>query len=137
MKGNDLVRLVLESRLHGLMGNAMLITLTGRKTGRQVTVPANYYRDFDVLWMITSRSRIWWRNLRHGAQVRVHLQGKDLNGFAEAVLDEKAVAAQIGEYVRHLPMSAKALGVRIQDGIANCEDSARLAKERLFVRICL
>jgi hypothetical protein len=34
-------------------------------------------------------------------------------------------------------MSAKPLGVRLQNGLANNEDTARLAKERLFVKIQL
>ncbi len=137
MNGNDFVKLVLQSPLHVFMGNTMLITVTGRKTGREITLPVNYYRDLDALWVLTSRSRTWWRNLQHGAQVSLHLNGRDLDGFAETVLDEKAVAARIGEYVCHLPMSAKPLGVRIQNGVANCEDMTHLARERLFVKICL
>jgi len=137
MNGNDFVKLLLESPLHVLMGNTMLITLTGRKTGRKITLPVSYYRDLDALWVVTSRSRMWWRNLRQGAQVHLRLDGKDVEGFAEAVLDEKAVAAQIEQYVRHLPMSARSLGVRFHDGVLSAEDTARLAKDRLFVKICI
>jgi hypothetical protein len=41
------------------------------------------------------------------------------------------------EYVRQIPMSAKALGVRVENGEPHPEDAARLAKERLFVKIKL
>ena len=64
MNGNDFVKIMLKSPLHGLMGNTMIITVTGRKTGRKIAVPVNYYRDNDALWIITKRSRNWWRNVK-------------------------------------------------------------------------
>jgi hypothetical protein len=137
MNGNDFVKFALRSPLHLFMGNTMLITMTGRKTGREISVPVNYFSEGDTLWIISTRTRTWWRNVGTGAEVTLHLHGRDVKGFAEAVLDEKAVAARIGGYVIRLPMSAKPLGVRVENGVANCDDTARLAKERLFVKICL
>jgi deazaflavin-dependent oxidoreductase (nitroreductase family) len=138
MQANDFVKILLRSPLHALLGgNLMLITVTGRKTGRAITTPVNFFRNEDTLWVISSRSRKWWRNVCGGADVNLHLQGRDIKACAETVLDEKLVADQIGKYVQHLPMAASALGVRLQNGTANCEDTARLAKERLFVKIQL
>jgi len=136
MNSNDFVKFTLRSPLHVFMGDTMLITITGRKTGREISVPVNYYTEGDTLWIISTRTRTWWRNVRTGAEVSLYLHGKNVKGFAEAILDEKAVAARIGEYVLRLPVSAKPLGVRVENGVANCEDTARLAKERLFVKIC-
>ena len=137
MNGNDFVKIMLKSPLRGLMGNTMLITVTGRKTGRKIAVPVNYYRDIDALWIITKRSRNWWRNTRGGAEVDLYLGGKKLKGFAEAVLDESVIAAHIVDYVRYLPMTANALGVHVENGMPNSDDVNRLAKERLFIKICL
>ena len=137
MNGNDFVKFALRSPLHVFMGNTMLITVTGRKTGRRITIPVNYYLVGDELWVLSTRTRTWWRNVATGTEVNLYLHGRDIRGFAEAVLDEKTVASRIGEYVIRLPLSAKSLGVRVENGVANCEDTARLAKERLFVKICL
>ena len=137
MNANDFVSVVLKSPLHAMMGNTMLLTVTGRKTGRKISVPVNYYRQGDSLWIISTRDRTWWRNLIHGAQVDVHMQGHDFKGFGEAILDESAVASQLALYVRRLPATARFIGVRMEKGIPNCEDTARVAKERLFVKVCL
>jgi deazaflavin-dependent oxidoreductase (nitroreductase family) len=137
MKGNDFVGLMLRSPLHVLMGNTMLITVTGRKTGRPITTPVNYYRDGDSLWIISTRKRTWWRNMRTRHEVVLHLNGKDLPGEADLVLEEKAVARQIGEYVRRLPVSARPLGVRLSNGVVDAQDAARAAKDRLFVEVCI
>ena len=137
MQGNDFIKFILRSPLHGLFsGNMMLITVIGRKSGHAITTPVNYYSDGDALWVISIRNRTWWRNVRGGAEVTLRFQGRDVKARAEAILDEQAVAKQLGEYVQYLPMSAGPLGVRLQNGVANCEDTSRLAKERLFVKIC-
>ena len=115
----------------------MLITVTGRKTGKKYTTPVGFYRDGDSLWVLSSRDRTWWRNVKDGAHVEMRIRGKDTTGLAEAVLDEASVTKQVMEYVLHIPMTAKSLGVRVENGEPNPEDAARLAKERLFVKIKL
>ena len=135
MNGNDFVQFFLRTPLYIFMGNTMLITVTGRRTGKKYTTPVGFFREENCLWVITNRDRTWWRNLRGGADVELHVRGKDIKGFAETILDEKTVAVQIMEYVRRIPMSARALGVRVINGEPYPDDVARLAKERLFVRI--
>ena len=138
MQGNDFIKFLLRSPLQGMLGdNLMLITVTGRKSGRLITTPVNYFRDGDSLWIISDRDRKWWRNVCGGAEVTLRIHGRDMRGCAESFLDEKDVAAEIGDYVRHLLMAAKPLGVRLDQGVANCDDAARLSKKKLFVKIKL
>jgi deazaflavin-dependent oxidoreductase (nitroreductase family) len=137
MKANDFVILALKSPLHLIMGETMLVTVTGRKTGRKITLPVNYYQEADNLWVLTSRDRTWWRNLRNGGEVDVRLHGRDYTGAGELVLNESAVASRLTQYVRHQPDSARYFGLRVENGEPNCDDLARLSRERLFVRICL
>lgn len=138
MNGNSFMTFMLRSPLHGIMsGSTMLITVTGRKSGRSITTPVNYYQEGDMLWVISNRERTWWRNLKGGVPVKLHLRGREKSGFGEVLLDEAAVAPQIGEYVRHLPISARSLGVHIQDGQPDPADLRRLAKERVMIRIKL
>ena len=45
MNGNDFMAWVLRSPFHGMLSNGMmLITVTGRKTGKAYTTPVGYYR---------------------------------------------------------------------------------------------
>ena len=115
----------------------MLITVTGCKTGKKYTTPVGFYRDGSTLWILSSRDRTLRRNVRDGAQVEMRIRGKDVSGFAEAILDEEAVAAQVMDYVRHIPMSARGLNVRVENGEPHPDNAARLAKERMFVKIRL
>ena len=138
MKGDDFMTWVLRSPFHGMLSNGMLLlTVTGRKTGRRFTFPVGYYREGGDLWVITSRDRTWWRNLQGGAEVGLLLKRKPVTAFAEPELDGKAVETRIPEYLAHVPQAAKPMGIRMENGKANAEDIARTAKDRLFVRIKL
>jgi deazaflavin-dependent oxidoreductase (nitroreductase family) len=138
MNGNDFMAWVLRSPFHGMLSNGtMLITVTGRKTGKTYTTPVGYYEEGGYLWIITSRDRSWWRNVQGGANVKLLLKRKPVNGFAETELEGEAVEARMYEYVKHIPQAAKPMKIRVENGVANAEDIARTAKDRLFVRIRL
>ena len=138
MNGNDFMAWVLRSPLHGMLSNGMmLITITGRKTGKQYTIPVGYYEEGGFLWVITSRDRTWWKNFQDGANVDLLLKRRPVKGFAEVELDEKAVEARMREYLRHVPQAAKPMGIRVENKTPNVEDIAKTAKDRLFVKIRL
>ena len=97
--GNQLVRLLVSSPLHPLVSRRMtLITVTGRRSGNEHTLPVEYKLDGDrltipVMW---PERKLWWRNLRNGAPVKLHLRGTDRSGYARAdVADDGAVAVQV------------------------------------------
>ncbi len=136
MNGNDFMAWVLRSPLHGMLSNGMmLITITGRKTGKTYTTPVGYYLEGEYLWVITSRERKWWKNLQGGAKVDLLLKRKPVTGIADVELDEKSVLARMSEYLRHIPQAAKQMKVRMEDGKPNQEDVVATAKDRLFVKI--
>ena len=84
--GNPFVSALLRSPLHGLLGaKFMLVTVTGRKTGRTYTTPVNYVRRGDTLTVISRRGRTWWRNLSEPAPVLVRLRGKRGCGMGQVV----------------------------------------------------
>lgn len=138
MNGNDFMAWVLRSPFHGMLSNGMmLITITGRKTGKTYTTPVGYYVENDYLWVITSRERMWWKNLQGGAKVGMLLKRKPVQGTADVELDEKTVEARMYEYLRHVPQAVRPMGIRVEDKNPNAEDIARTAKDRLFVKIKL
>ncbi|HKG55098.1 MAG TPA: hypothetical protein VKB04_12620, partial [Anaerolineales bacterium] len=99
--------------------------------------PVGFYREGNILWVISSRNRTWWRNVRNGANVSLLLKGRTVSAFAGAVMDETAVEKRLREYIRHTPMVAKSFGIRMENKILSAEDIARVAKDRLFIKIKL
>jgi len=99
--GNQLVRLLLQSPLHPVVSRRLaLITVTGRRSGRDFTFPVGYRQDGDrvtitVMW---PERKVWWRNLRGGGRVRIRLRGEQRTGHAEVQGDEQtgvSVAVQL------------------------------------------
>ena len=136
MNSNSLMAWVLRSPFHGMFSDGMLlITVSGRKSGRNYTLPVAYFHGEGVLWVLTRRNRTWWRNVRHGGRVTLLLKRRLVDGFAVPELDEATVEILIHEYLKHFPQAARSLGIDVVDGILNVDDIARAAKERLFVRI--
>src|SRR5882762_9114858 len=71
---NPFMRLVLASRAHRMMsGRLMLLTFTGRKTGRSYTTPVSYVREGSSLLIPGGGG--WWKNLGSGRRSQVLLQG--------------------------------------------------------------
>ena len=95
---NPLVRGMLRSPLRRLLGeHVLLLTYTGRISGRQYTLPVGYTRDDDTLTVISqhSASKRWWRNLRGGARVTVDLQGARRVCDTEVIEEPTLVANEV------------------------------------------
>jgi deazaflavin-dependent oxidoreductase (nitroreductase family) len=93
---NPFMKWLLRSPLHGLVSRMyLLITFTGRKSGGTYTTPVQYAQDGDMLYIITSEGYTWWRNLRGGADVRIHLRGQTYPARADISTDPKMIQALV------------------------------------------
>jgi hypothetical protein len=73
---NHAVAALLRSPLHGLISrDLMLITFTGRKSGRSYTTPVTYSQQGEqIVFHSTQR---WWKNLEGSALVTLRLRGRE------------------------------------------------------------
>jgi len=112
--GNVFMKTILRSPLHGLVSeNVMLITFTGRKSGKTYTAPVNYVRDGEGLIVLSHKDRTWWRNLRGRAPISVRLQGRELRGTGEVFEDPEAVAAGLLTLAQRSPSFQKYLNIEL------------------------
>jgi len=136
---NPMMIWLLKSPLHGMISRGtMLVTVTGRKSGRTISTPTNYLREGNTLWVISWRERTWWRNLRGGAKVRVLLAGKSAEGRGMVIEEEKAVAQCLFDYYRKVPQVAKYVQIGVDAaGLPVSADCERAAQKMVVVRINL
>jgi hypothetical protein len=137
---NALIRWLLRSPFHRfLSGSFTVIVYTGRKSGRTYKVPVNYLRLANGELLTTSfRRRVWWRNLRGGAPVRLWLGGREVPAEGEVVEDSDQVAEGYREYFQAAPGQARFFNVSLDgQGQPDPEDLAALARERVMVRVRL
>lgn len=96
-------------------GNLMLLTYTGRKTGKTYRVPVSYARDGNVL--LTPGGGRWTLGLRGANTVTLRLRGKDLTARPELVTDQAEVERLTGIIARENPRAASFLPLpRLPDG---------------------
>jgi deazaflavin-dependent oxidoreductase (nitroreductase family) len=90
---NPFMKWLLMSPFHRFVsGSYMLITVTGRKSGKIYTTPVQYGQQGETLFVVTGAAYKWWKNLENGADVKLHLRGKDLIGHAEITANELSLA---------------------------------------------
>ncbi len=111
---NPIMKWILRSPMHGLISKSvMLVTFAGRKSGKVYTVPVNYVRDGDQYLTVSYRQRNWWRNLRGGVPVTLHIEGQDLKAVAEVEEETTPVAENLTALFRSAPQVARYLAVKL------------------------
>jgi hypothetical protein len=73
----------------------MLVSITGRKTGRHYKQPVSYVRDGDTL--LTPGGGTWKLNLREGQPISIRLGGRDITALPELVRDPGEVQRLLGK----------------------------------------
>lgn len=96
---NPVVAAILRSPLHGLLSRQLLLlTYTGRKSGKQFTIPVGYTAEGDTL-TIFSGQHVWWKNLRGGAPVTAYVKGRPRPAHAEVFEDSASLLAVVDRWV--------------------------------------
>ena len=96
---NPVLSALLRSPFHSrLSSGLMLLTFTGRKSGKQYTTPVAYHRVGPMLRVFTDSP--WYKNLRGGAPVTMLLQGQQRRGQATVVDDPEVVYQVVHDFLR-------------------------------------
>jgi hypothetical protein len=135
---NTIVRAILRSPLHRIMShNIMLLSFTGRKSGKRYAIPVSYVREDDTFTCFTD-SR-WWQNLRGGASVTLLVKGQELQGIATPVFDDKeTIAHHLRLFLQKVPRDAKFHAVRLSSsGQPDSDDIARAAQTDILIQVQL
>jgi deazaflavin-dependent oxidoreductase (nitroreductase family) len=132
------MKFVLRSPVHGMVSKSLLlITFSGRKSGKTYTTPVSYSQYGDRVYIFTHAG--WWKNLRSGAPVTLHIRGRDLRGLAEPVAEDKqTVAAGLTEHLRKVPSDARYYGVTFDENKnPRAEEVEQAAQTVVMIRIRL
>jgi len=134
-----LIAALLASPLHGLLsGDVLLMTWTGRKSGRRYTLPLSYVEQGGQLYLCTRpEGSQWWRNLKGGADVELTLRGRRVAAVA-TILEADSPEALDGlrAFVSRNPRTGEMLYHVARDGGAPREsDVQREVANSVVVRL--
>ncbi len=108
---NSAMKLTLRSPLHSAVSKSiMLITFTGRKSGKTYTTPVSYSEHDGEVYVFTHAT--WWKNLQDCKPVTLCIRGRNIQGLAQPIAENKqAVAAGLLAHLRKVPADAGFYGV--------------------------
>lgn len=135
---NKTMKFVLRSPMHRMISNYLtLITFTGRKSGKTYTTPVSYYQKDGLICIFTHAN--WWKNLQGGAPVTLRLRGKDVQGTADSISDDKqTIANALAEHLQKNQFDAKFYKVNIDDqGLLVKEDVDQAVQTVAMVQVNL
>ncbi len=125
--------------LHRVMSrNLLLLTFTGRKSGKRYITPVGYMREGNTITILTKWFRPWWRNFQKTAPVELLIEGKTYQGKANALTDETAIVPIITEVIKKYPYYAEIYGVHlVAPDQPDMEDVRHIAPKVVVVQVAL
>jgi hypothetical protein len=133
---NPVMRALLRSPVHFIWSKSlMLITFTGRKSGRRYTTPVRYVRVDGIVRCFTSAQNLWWRNLRGGALASLRIEGQERPYQALAIdNDPDKIREALEHYLALFPEDAAYHEIRLnQDKSPMAEDLERASRHAVVV----
>lgn len=135
---NKTMKFLLGSPLHGMVSKSVvLITFTGRKSGKTYSTPVSYSQHDDTVTIFTHAQ--WWKNLTPGGAVTLRLRGRDRQGMAELVAaDKQAIAAALSEHLRQVSSDARWYAVTCDaQGSPNPAEIEKAVETVVMIRVRL
>lgn len=91
---NPVLKAILLSPLHsGMSKRLMVLTFTGRKSGKRYTTPVGYVRPGASIYVFTHSP--WRKNFTKPAPVVMRIEGKDVSGTGQLVNDPQRIKLMI------------------------------------------
>lgn len=95
---NPLMKLMLLSPFHGGMSKRLMVmSFTGRKTGKRYATPVGYAREGDTISIFTHSA--WRNNFKEPAPVKMRIRGKDVSGTAHLVTDPQRIQQMVRQFI--------------------------------------
>lgn len=134
---NPLLRLLLHTPLLGsARKQLMVVSFTGRKSGRQYAIPLSAHRIDNDVYALTGAP--WKANFRDGATAEILLDGKTTTMHGELIGDRAAVADLYRRCAESygVKRAERSMGMKFRDGrLPSLEDFAHAAERDHLVAI--
>jgi F420H(2)-dependent quinone reductase len=134
---NIFVGALLRSPFHGLMSKTLLLlTYTGRKSGKYYQIPVGYLREGPIVTLVAGNP--WWVNVRGGASVTLRLAGAELRGFAAPMEEKRQAEDALMAFIEKMPNLATMYNVTLtQDKRPDRTSVEAAVNTQVVVRVAL
>jgi hypothetical protein len=131
---NPMMKLLLRTPLMGAARNQlMVVSFTGRKSGRHYSIPLSAHLIDNILYALTGAS--WKQNFRDGAPAQVLYNGKTTTMRGELIADRALVADLYSRSAESYGVkgSERAMGLKFANGRLPTRDEFAEAVNQLHL----
>ena len=135
---NKTMKAVLRSPLHGIVSKSiLLISFTGRKSGKTHSTPVSYTQDGNEVTIFTHAT--WWKNLGSKSMVTVRIRGRVYQGLAEPIVaDKQMIANKLAAHLRKVRSDAGFYEVTYDEqGNPRMDDVQKAVQTVVMIRVRL
>ena len=127
---------ILRSAMHSLISNEiMIIGFKGAKSGKKYSTPVNYLEIDGNYYVMSDRSRVWWKNIKTNPEIEMYIKRKRINGMGVVYDTREEVEKSLALIIKHKPQMAKYLKVAIVNGESVLEDIKKLSDKNIVISI--
>jgi deazaflavin-dependent oxidoreductase (nitroreductase family) len=126
---------ILRSPVHPVMSDKTLVlSYTGRRSGRSYATPVNYHQADDTILIATDSG--WWRNFETPIPATARVRGVEVAVTGQVVDDTGQAVEALAAIVRAQPSYGRWAHVRVEAGTPNLDDvRAEIARGRHVIRL--
>lgn len=135
---NPVMMGLLRSPLHSIAsGQIMILSFTGRKSGRAYATPVSYYQENHRVTCFTHAA--WWKNLGGGAEVKLVIRRQEHTGIGNAINDDREKMIDgLRKLLSAVPNDARFYDVSAdENGELDQDDLARAIEQATMIEIQL
>jgi len=134
---NPLLKVLLLSPFHNRVSKSlMLLSFTGRKSGKKFTTPVGYLRQGSTIIVFTHS--LWWKNMIGGAPVSMRIQGQNIPGLASPVDDPLEIKSIVRDLIAtNGEDRARQMGFWVENLDASPEEIQQAVDGTIFIKIQL
>lgn len=135
---NRLVVGLLRSPLHPLASKGlMVVSWTGRRSGRSFSIPVGYQRDGEDVVVLLSKpaEKTWWKNFRSSWPAELWIAGRSLKALGQWIEPgSDAFYPPIETTLRRLPwMGSQFGGIQLDPNVGLTEAQRQIVSEKVGV----
>ena len=133
---NPIMKAWLKSPFHSAISDRiMIISFTGRSSGKMYSTPVSYYREGGHVVCFTHA--MWWKNIGDGSTVEVRVRGQEIEGHAVAITDDDHRKEEgLFKLLKAVPSDAGFYNVRLDENKEPImEDIKPAASDAVMIQI--
>lgn len=132
---NPVIASMLRNSFHSVLSKSiMLITYTGRKSGKVFTTPVRYVKYGETVLCFTSPKIRWWHNFKESAESTLLIEGREEKYQTVVIASDSPMAkAYLQHYFSLFPKDVIVYGIKLNKDKSLSDAALKKAAKNMII----